>query len=145
MLHGFRRTRTENKMTKTAFLKYWSLAVGTMDVLIGLLLVFFPALMLQMLKIEPPSADGLVFVSWIGVFVISVGLSYGLAFGRRGHGEAVWIFSSVVCLLSAVFLTTRILGESMPGSWTLVAVACALVALVQIVFLRAGWWREVHR
>ncbi len=132
-------------MTKTAFLKYWSLAVGTMDVLLGLLLVFSPALMLRMLKIEPPSADGLVFVSWIGVFVISVGLSYGLTFGRRGHGEAVWIFSSGGCLLTAVFLTTRILGESMPGSWTLIAVACALVALVQIALLRAGWWREVHR
>jgi hypothetical protein len=132
-------------MTKTAFLKYWSLAVGTMDVLIGLLLIFFPALMLRMVKIAEPSADGLVFVSWIGVFVMSVGLSYGLAFGRRGHGEAAWIFSSTVRLLTVFFLTSRILGESLPGGWTLVAVACALVALVQIVLLRKGWWREVHR
>lgn len=132
-------------MTKTTFLKYWSLAVGAMDVLIGLLLVFFPVLVLRFLKIEAPSAEGLVFLSWVGVFVMSVGLSYVLAMGRRGHGEAVWIFSSVASMLTAVFLTARILGESMAGGWTLVAAACALVALVQITLLRAGWWRDVHR
>jgi Na+-driven multidrug efflux pump len=132
-------------MTKSAFLKNWSLVLGTMNLMAGLLLVFFPVLVLRFLKIEAPPTEGLVFVSWIGVFVMSVGVSYVLAMGRRGHGEAVWIFSSVVMVLTAVFLTARILGESMPGAWTLVAAACALVALVQIVLLRAGWWRDVHR
>lgn len=132
-------------MTKVGFLKYWSVMVGAMDALTGLLLVFFPDLVLRMLKIEPPPAEALVFLSWIGVFVMSVGLSYGLALGRRGRGEAAWIFTSLVRMMVAVFLTVRILDESLPGAWALVAAADASVALVQIVLLRMGWWREVQR
>ena len=42
-------------MTKVKFLKFWSIAVGSMDALTGLLLIFFPVLVLKMLMIEPPS------------------------------------------------------------------------------------------
>ena len=132
-------------MTKVKFLKFWSIAVGSMDALTGLLLIFVPGLVLQMLKIGQPSADALVFLSWIGVFVMSVGLSYGLALGRRGRGEAAWVFTSLVRIMVAVFLTVRILDDSLPNAWALVAVADASVAMVQIAVLRAGWWREVSR
>lgn len=132
-------------MTKSNFLKFWSAAVGSMDALTGILLIFFPVLVLKMLKIEPPSQDALVFLSWIGVFVMSVGLSYGLALGKRGRAEAVWVFTSMVRLLVAVFLTIRILDGSLQRAWALVALSDAVVALIQIAILRAGWWREVHR
>jgi hypothetical protein len=98
-----------------------------------------------MLKIEPPSADALVFLSWIGVFVMSVGLSYGLALGKRGRAEAVWVFTSLVRIMVAVFLMVRILDGSLQRAWALVALSDAVVALIQIAILRAGWWREVHR
>ncbi len=116
-----------------------------MDALTGLLLIFVPARVLGLLGIQPPSADALVFVSWIGVFVMSVGLSYGLVFLKRRHGEAVWAFTSLVRMAVAVFLTARVLGETMEKSWMLVAVSDAAVALVQIVILRLGWWREGQR
>lgn len=132
-------------MTRVRFLKFWSIAVGSMDALTGLLLMFSPMLVLKMLRIEPPSPDALVFLSWIGVFVMSVGLSYGLALGKRSRGEAVWIFTSMVRILVAVFLTVRILDGSLQKAWALVALADASVALVQGIMLRAGWWREVHR
>lgn len=133
-------------MTRSEFLKLWSIAVGAMDAVTGLLLVFYPASVLAMLKIEPPSADALVFLSWIGVFVMAVGLSYGLALGkRRSRGETVWMVTSIVRILVAVFLTFRIIGESMAMAWILVAVADCVVALVQIAVLRAGWWKEPSR
>lgn len=132
-------------MTKVKFLKLWSIAVGSMDALTGLLLIFFPVLVLKMLMIEPPSGDALVFLSWIGVFVMSVGLSYGFALSRRGRGEAVWMFTSLVRIMVAVFLTVRILDGSLQKTWALVAVSDASVAVVQIAILRAGWWREVQR
>lgn len=132
-------------MKRVSFLKFWSIAVGSMDALTGMLLIFCPALVLKMLNIEPLPQDALVFLSWIGVFVMSVGLSYGLALSTRGRAEAAWIFTSMVRILVAVFLTVRILDESLPRMWALVALADASVALVQIAILRAGWWREVHR
>ncbi len=133
-------------MNKLTFLKFWSVAVGSMDALTGLLLIFVPALVLQMLKIDPPSADAMVFISWIGVFVMSVGLSYGLALGgRRSRGEAVWMFTSLVRIMVAVFITAKILGGSRQMTWMLVAAADASVALVQVVILRKRWWREGAR
>jgi hypothetical protein len=132
-------------MNKSNFLKFWSIAVGSMDALTGILLIFFPVLVLKMLNIDLPSADALVFLSWIGVFVMAVGLSYGLALGKRGRAEAVWIFTSLVRIMVAVFLTVRILDGSLQRAWALVALSDAVVALIQIAILRAGWWREVHR
>ena len=132
-------------MTKTTFLKLWSLAMGSMDALTGILLVFFPSLVLDLLRIPPPSPDALVFISWIGVFVMSVGLSYGLALGESGHGRTVWIITSLVRYMVAAFITFRIINGSLHQAWALVALADGAVAMVQTAVLRAGWWREVSR
>jgi hypothetical protein len=130
-------------MTRVQFLKFWSIAVGSMDALTGLMLLAAPAGVLRLLRISPPSPDALVFLSWIGIFVMAVGLSYGLALNQRGRGEAVWMFTAGVRILVAGFLTFRILDQSLEKSWILVAVADAAVAIVQIAILRAGWWKEV--
>lgn len=133
-------------MTKTMFLKFWSVAVGSMDALTGMLLIFAPTQVLRLLKIEAHSPDAMIFLSWIGVFVMAVGLSYGLALGkRRGAGEAVWMFTSLVRILVAVFLVIQITREIMAPAWLLVALSDGLVALVQMVILRKGWWREAQR
>jgi hypothetical protein len=133
-------------MKRTDFLKLWSIAMGSMDALTGLLLVLAPGMVLDLLGIAPPSPDAMVFISWIGVFVTAVGLSYGFALGKgRGRGEAVWIFTSLVRLLVAVFLIVRILDESLARPWALVALADGAVAVVQIAILRKGWWKGVSR
>ena len=137
---------TEDDMTKTRFLKFWSVAVGSMDAITGLLLIFMPGLVLQLLRIEAPSPDAMVFLKWIGVFVMAVGLSYGLALGKhRGAGEAVWMFTSIVRILVAVFLTIQISADVLAPAWVLVALSDGVVALVQMVILRKGWWREAVR
>lgn len=133
-------------MTKTRFLKFWSVSVGSMDAITGLLLIFAPELVLRLLKIEAPSPDAMIFLSWIGVFVMAVGLSYGLALGRhRGAGEAVWRFTSLARILVAVFLVIQITRENMALAWLVVALSDGFVALVQVVILRKGWWREAVR
>lgn len=119
--------------------------MGSMDALTGLLLIVFPEGVLRLLGIAAPAAEAMVFLSWIGVFVMSVGLSYGLALGKRARGETVWIITSVVRMMVAVFLTTRILGGSLEKAWAWVAVADASVAVVQGLILRAGWWKGVPR
>ena len=74
-------------MTRVNLLRFWSLAVGSMDAVTGLLLIAAPAAVLQLLEIPPPSQEALEFLRWIGVFVLAVGLSYGLALGKRGWGR----------------------------------------------------------
>ena len=131
-------------MNKAAFLKLWTVGVGAMDALTGLLLVISPTLVLSLLRITPPSAEALPFISWIGIFVMAVGLSYGLAFSSQpARGETVWTFTALVRLLVALFLTVKIITGPLAIAWGIVALSDAAVAVVQIFILRKGWWREV--
>ena len=132
-------------MNKVKFLRSWSVVMGSMDVVTGLLLVFVPALVLRMLKIDPMSPDALVFLSWIGVFVMAVGLSYGMALAGRTRGETVWILTALVRILVALFLLVRILDGTMIKTWALVGASDGIVGVLQIVILRAGWWKEVPK
>jgi hypothetical protein len=133
-------------MSKLNFLKIWSVMVGGMDAFTGLLLIVTPATVLRLLRIEAPGEDTLVYLSWIGVFVLAVGLSYGLALGKhRGRGEAVWLFTALVRILVAVFIVTQITRKTMAPAWIVVALSDGIVATVQMVILRRNWWREALR
>jgi hypothetical protein len=132
----------EEIMKHLKCMRGWSVAMGAMDALTGLLLVFVPGLVLRLLGISELGGESLVFVSWIGVFVAGVGLSYGLALGSRRAGEAVWTFTGTIRLLVCVFLTAQVVAGRMPGAWMWVAGADGFVAGVQFVALRAGWWKE---
>jgi hypothetical protein len=137
---------TEDDMTKLNFLKIWSVMVGGMDALTGLLLIVSPATVLRLLRIEDPGADAMAYLSWIGVFVMAVGLSYSFALGRhRVRGETVWMFTALVRILVAVFLIIQITRETMAPAWIVVALSDGIVATVQMVILRKGWWREGAR
>ena len=130
-------------MNKSLFLKLWSLGVGAMDAMTGLLLIIAPSFVLQLLFIPPPSSESLVFQSWIGVFVMSVGLSYSWALsGRRAAGETVWGFTALVRMLVALFLMIEITRGTLHPMWAIVAASDASVAIVQIVILWLGWWKE---
>ena len=132
-------------MNKRKFLIIWSVTVGSMDALTGLLLVFTPALALTCLGVELPSTDALVFVSWIGAFVGGVGLSYGMALGERRRGRTVWQVTALLRTVIAVFVITRLAAHTLEWEWSAVALTDLVVAVVQIVLLRAGWWEEGHR
>lgn len=133
-------------MNKSRFLKLWSLAMGGMDAATGLLLIVAPGMVLRLLSIPPPLPESLVFLSWIGVFVMAVGLSYGWALsGSRAAGETVWRSTALVRMLVAVFLAMQITRGSLHPMWAIVAASDAAVAIVQIIILRRGWWREEAR
>ncbi|MCF7674455.1 MAG: hypothetical protein K9N23_09540 [Akkermansiaceae bacterium] len=132
-------------MSKTKFLIGWSAAVGAMDTLTGLLLVVAPAATLGLLGIAPPSADALIFLSWIGVFVGAVGLSYGLVLINRRRGTTVWMFTALVRVLVGVFVVCQIAAENFSLQWVAVALTDLLVAGVQLTVLRARWWEEARR
>lgn len=132
-------------MSRLKFLKFWSIAVGSMDALTGLLLVVCPVAVLRLLGIAAPSSDALSYLSWMGVFVGTVGLSYTMALGERARGETVWMFTAMVRILVALFLTVKIISGSMPAAWAMVGVSDGFVGIVQIMILRAGWWKGVAK
>ena len=129
-------------MNKDLILKVWSVGTGGMDAVTGLLLIFVPSLVLRLLGIEPLADQSLLFLSWVGVFVLAVGLSYSLALGSRARGEAVWMFTSLVRTLVAIFLIVQVVSGAMEPAWLLVAAGDGVVAVAQGVILWAGWWKE---
>lgn len=132
-------------MNKQQVVIWWSLAVGSMDAVTGLLLVVAPVLVLQLLGIAVPAAEAMVFLSWMGVFVAGVGLSYGLVLGDRRRGPTVWCFTSLVRVLVGIFVLWRIADGSLVPLWAAVALTDLVVAGGQIAMLRAGWWEEAQR
>ncbi len=129
-------------MNKRAILTWWSVGAGGMDAMTGLLLIVAPLFVLRLLGIAPVADDALLFLSWVGVFVLGVGMSYGLALTGRARGEAAWIFTTLVRGLVAVFLTVKVLSEAMEPAWLVVAAGDGLVAVAQGVILFSGWWKE---
>lgn len=116
-----------------------------MDAMTGLLLIFFPARVLELLGLPPLAAESMWFLQWIGVFVAGVGCSYLFAQARRGQGEAIWYATAMIRTMVAVFLTVTTLAGDAPMQWLTVAGTDAVVALVQIAVNRAGWWAEFRQ
>lgn len=110
-----------------------------MDAATGVLLVVCPAWVISVLGIGGVAPESLVFLKWIGVFVGAVGFSYGWAL--RGEGVMVWRFTALVRGMVAVFVTASIVDGSLAPAWAGVAVTDAVVAVVQVLGLRKGWWR----
>ena len=133
-------------MTKIQFLRLWTIGVGAMDAFTGLLLMVAPGFVFQLLQIELPVPDSMVFVNWIGVFVMGVGLSYGFALGKNPSAAiAIWWSTALIRTMVAVFLIIQIIAGKMDAVWLSVAVSDGLVATVQAVILRLGWWEEAGR
>ena len=131
-------------MNKRKFIMFWSAAVGSMDVLTGAALVVSPVLVLHILGIAPPSPDALVYLRWVGVFVGGVGLSYAMVFGDRRRGMAVWMVTALLRTLVAVFVISQIDAGLLAPAWLLVALTDAVVAVVQMVVVRTGWWEDAR-
>lgn len=129
-------------MNKRKFLMAWSLAVGAMDAGTGVLLVFAPGFVTGLLGMAEPAGDASVFLSWMGVFITGVGLSYALVLGGRHEGIAVWKITSLIRMMVAAFVSWKAATGELEPLWLLVAASDAAVAIIQLWILKLGWWKE---
>ncbi|MBB5352542.1 hypothetical protein HNR46_002788 [Haloferula luteola] len=121
--------------------KRWSAGVGAMDALTGLMLVFWPGWVLSLLGIGEVGPESWVWVRWIGVFVGSVGFSYGWVWRGAREAEAVWGWTAMVRAWVAVFVTVNVLSGRLETAWVGVAATDGVVGIVQFYGIRKRWCR----
>ena len=131
-------------MNHKRYLGIWNLCVGGMDVFTGVLLMVAPAFTLRLMGLPALGDEASVFLSWIGAFVFSTGLTYGLAFGARAaeSGPLVWTMTSLVRSVSAGFVTIQVMSGRLDAGWLTVALTDAGVAAVQVYGISRLWWKK---
>ena len=134
---------------KRSLLLAYQVVTGTSDTATGLLLMTFPALTLRLMKLHVPAVS-LPFLSYIGVFVLSVGIAclYGAVLVRNavldGKLEVVWLLTAVTRGLVAVFVAVEISSGVFASGWSAVALTDGAFALLQFFGLAKGWLRHVE-
>jgi hypothetical protein len=128
----------------------YQLLIGISDTATGALLVLAPVFTLQLMGLHVP-ADALPFISFIGAFVLSVGLAclYGArVLIRRASPcrlETVWLLTAITRAGVAAFVIAQVLAHSLEAGWLTVAVTDGACVVFQAVGLRRGWVAHVAR
>lgn len=119
-------------------------ATGAADLGTGALLYVAPALTLRMMGLHAPE-DATPYVSYIGAFVLSVGLSclYGAwLLQREGTSErleTVWLLTAFARSAVAIYVIKGVLAGELEAPWMMVAAFDGVCAAVQGVGLRRRW------
>ena len=122
----------------------YQLFIGASDTGTGILLLAAPALTLHLMRLHP-APDALPYLSYIGAFVLSVGLAclYGAWLTTRPHFaaklEVVWLLTAITRASVAAFVFTRILTGGLEPGWLTVALSDGAFALIQLTGLARGW------
>lgn len=129
---------------KDLLLLAYQLVAGFSDTSTGALLIVAPLFTLRMLGLVVP-ADATPFLSFIGAFVLAVGLSYlyGALLVRRAGGvqrlEAVWLLTAIIRSSVAIFVLAAVLNGSLAPGWLAIAIFDGICVLIQARGLRRGW------
>ena len=129
----------------SGLLTLYQLAAGLSDTSTGLLLLLAPAWTLHLLRVtHPPTPD--IFTSFIGAFVLGVGLTYLWLLLRSVRGlatsatwQAQWRDTALIRACVALFLLAAIATSRLEKAWLTVALADAALALVQAIGLQRNW------
>lgn len=134
-------------MNRPVLLGY-QLLIGVSDTSTGALLIIAPEFTLRLMGLHV-AVDSLPFISFIGAFVLSVGLSclYGAYLTFRGGSasrlEAVWLLTALTRSAVAIFVFQRVLTGTLEAGWATVAISDGACAVIQAIGLRRGWLRDV--
>ncbi len=122
----------------------WLAGLG--DAGAGALLLIAPVWTLHVMGIAV-LPQPVVFASFVGVFVLGVGLSYPampLLWPReRTRWIGQWFATALIRSFVAVFLLAEVAAGRMEGAWLGVALTDGALAAVQWTGLRLGWLPNV--
>jgi hypothetical protein len=130
-------------MNRSVLLVYQWLT-GLSDTLTGVLLYVAPLFTLQLMGINA-EVDASPYVSYIGAFVLAVGLSglYG-AYAvtsrlRPERLEMVWLLTAFSRAAVAIYVAKSVLTGALEPAWIAVAAFDGLCVLIQGVGLKRNW------
>jgi hypothetical protein len=129
---------------KHRLLLSYQLLTGASDTSTGILLLAAPAFTLHLMRLEAPAA-ALPYLSYIGAFVLSVGLAcfYGALLTTRHHFtaklETVWLLTAITRAIVALFVLAKVATGALPAGWITVALSDGALALLQFIGLTRGW------
>jgi hypothetical protein len=134
---------------KQPLLLSYQLVAGVSDTSTGAFLIAAPLFTLRMMGLAVAHA-ALPFISFIGSFVLAVGLIYlyGAHLLRRGGRlarlETVWVLTAILRGSVAVFVVTAVLNASLAPGWLTIAAFDGICVLIQALGLRRGWLNAVR-
>ena len=135
---------------KDLYLLAYQLIAGVSDTLTGVLLIAAPMFTIRMMGLSVP-CEASPFLSFIGAFVLAVGLSYlyGALLVRRTDGiprlEAVWLLTAIIRSSVAIFVLAAVLGGTLAPGWLSIAIFDGICVLIQARGLRRGWLSHATR
>ena len=135
---------------KDLYLLAYQLIAGASDTSTGALLIAAPVFTIRLMGLTVPR-DATPFLSFIGAFVLAVGLSYlyGALLIRRSGGmprlEAVWLLTAIIRSSVAIFILAAVLSGTLPAGWLTIAVFDGICVLIQARGLHRGWLSHVTR
>ncbi|HEX7861190.1 MAG TPA: hypothetical protein VF773_12730 [Verrucomicrobiae bacterium] len=130
-------------MKRRAF-TFFQLAAGACDTGTGILLLVAPQLALKLMGVAQTPSDP-IFISFIGAFVFSVGLTY-LVFSRipasesrLGAARAAWLITGMQRLCVGVFVLVAMVAGRLDLAWCSITVADLSIGGIQLLGLRKRW------
>ena len=127
----------------------YQLLTGTADTVTGALLLLAPAMTMRWMRLHA-AADALPFLSYVGVFVLSVGISclYGAwivwSESPAAKLQVVSLLTAITRSLVAAFVVSRVVSGIFPAQWLTVALTDGLFAGLQFTGLARGWFDDVQ-
>ena len=135
---------------KDLYLLAYQLVAGVSDTSTGALLIAAPVFTIRMMGLSVPR-DATPFLSFIGAFVLAVGLSYlyGALLVRRTGAvsrlEAVWLLTAIIRSSVAIFVFGAVGNGTLAPGWVSIAIFDGICVLIQARGLRRGWLSHASR
>lgn len=141
--HSQRNDKGEETSMKKRLLLGYQLVAGGSDAATGAALLVAPRLTLGWMGLTV-APEPIVFLQYIGVFVLAVGLSYWLvAFSSQPMAatrwRTQWEITALVRTLVAAFVLVELARHALEPRWISVVLTDGLYAGLQWTGLRLGW------
>lgn len=124
---------------------YYQLAAGACDTITGILLLAAPQSALKLMGVHHVPDSSCIFISFIGAFVFSVGLTYLLFASspssdlQLGSLRAAWLITAVERLCAGGFVMIAVLSRGLEPAWLSITLVDLSLAVFQLVGLQKKW------
>ena len=122
----------------------FQIAAGACDTATGLLLLLSPRITLKLMGVNEIPTEP-VLVSFIGAFVLSVGLCYLLfaqtprSLPELAAARAAWLITGLQRLCVGCFVLIAVASKQMEPAWFSITIVDLSIAAFQLTGLRRKW------